>query len=82
MPERGRARGAGQEQHAPSVVQRLALVIASCALNGYPQGMISAIFNAIRMVLGLVLDVITLPFRVVLALLGGAEFEFRRFSRK
>jgi hypothetical protein len=44
--------------------------------------MISAIFNAIRMVLGLVLDVITLPFRVVLALLGGAEFEFRRFSRK
>jgi hypothetical protein len=42
--------------------------------------MISAIFNAIRMVFGLILDIITLPFRLVFALLGGAEFEFRRFS--
>lgn len=33
------------------------------------------------MVLGLILDIITLPFRVVFALLGGATFEFRRFSR-
>ena len=42
--------------------------------------MISAILDAIRMVLGLVLDVITLPFRAIFALLGGAEFEFQRFS--
>jgi hypothetical protein len=43
--------------------------------------MLSAIFAAIAMVLGLILDVITLPFRLVFALLRGAEFEFRRFSR-
>lgn len=43
--------------------------------------MIAAIFAAIRMILGLALDLITLPFRVLFALLGGAEFEFRRFSR-
>ena len=43
--------------------------------------MISAIFDAILMVLGLILDIITLPFRLVAALLGGAEFEFQRFSR-
>jgi hypothetical protein len=43
--------------------------------------MIGAIFSAIWMVLGLALDIITLPFRIVFALLGGAEFEFRRFSR-
>ena len=43
--------------------------------------MISAILNAIRMILGLILDIITLPFRILFALLGGAEFEFRRFSR-
>lgn len=43
--------------------------------------MISAIFEAIRMIIGVVLDIITLPFRLVFALLGGAEFEFRRFSR-
>ena len=43
--------------------------------------MISAILNVIRMVLGLILDIITLPFRILFALLGGAEFEFRRFSR-
>jgi hypothetical protein len=42
--------------------------------------MISAIFSAIRMVIGTVLDIITLPFRLIFALLGGAEFEFRRFS--
>jgi hypothetical protein len=42
--------------------------------------MISAIFDAISMVLGLVLDIITLPFRLLFSLLGGAEFEFRRFS--
>jgi hypothetical protein len=29
------------------------------------------------MVLGLVLDIITLPFRRFAALLGGAEFEFQ-----
>jgi hypothetical protein len=44
--------------------------------------MISAIFSAIMMVLGLILDIITLPFRILFALLGGAEFEFRRFSRR
>jgi hypothetical protein len=43
--------------------------------------MIAAIFSAIRMILGLILDIVTLPFRLVFALLGGAEFEFRRFSR-
>jgi hypothetical protein len=43
--------------------------------------MISAILSAIRMVLGTILDIITLPFRLLLALLSGAEFEFRRFSR-
>jgi hypothetical protein len=43
--------------------------------------MISAIFSAIRMVVGLLLDIVTLPFRILFALLGGAEFEFRRFSR-
>lgn len=42
--------------------------------------MISAVFDAIWMVLGLVLDIITLPFRLLAALVGGAEFEFRRFS--
>jgi hypothetical protein len=43
--------------------------------------MIAAIFDVIWMVLGLVLDIVTLPFRVLFALLGGAEFEFRRFGR-
>jgi hypothetical protein len=43
--------------------------------------MISAIFSAIAMILGLILDIVTLPFRILLALLGGTEFEFRRFSR-
>jgi hypothetical protein len=43
--------------------------------------MISAIFSALAMVLGLILDIVTLPFRILFALLGGAEFEFRRFSR-
>ncbi len=44
--------------------------------------MIYAIFDVIRMVIGLVLDIITLPFRALIALLGGAEFEFQRFSRR
>jgi hypothetical protein len=43
--------------------------------------MLSAIVGVIVMILGLVLDIVTLPFRVVFALLHGAEFEFRRFSR-
>jgi hypothetical protein len=43
--------------------------------------MIGAILAAIRMILGVILDVITLPFRLVFALLSGAAFEFRRFSR-
>jgi hypothetical protein len=42
--------------------------------------MIAAIFSAIRMLLGLILDVVTLPFRLLFAVLGAAEFEFRRFS--
>jgi hypothetical protein len=41
--------------------------------------MISAIFAAIGMVIGVILDIITLPFRLIIALLGGAEFTFRRF---
>lgn len=49
--------------------------------RGYLPRMISAILDVIRMVLGLVLDIVTLPFRGLFALLGGAEFEFRRFSR-
>ena len=44
--------------------------------------MISAILNAIMMILGLILDIITLPVRLVMALLGGAQFEFQRFSRR
>jgi len=42
----------------------------------YPDGprYPSQIFEAI-------LDIVTLPFRLLFALLGGAEFEFRRFSR-
>ena len=44
--------------------------------------MISAILNALMMIIGLILDIITLPFRIVIALLGGAEFEFQRFSRR
>jgi hypothetical protein len=43
--------------------------------------MISALFSVIRMLVGLVLDIVTLPFRALLALLGGAQFELRRFSR-
>jgi hypothetical protein len=43
--------------------------------------MVQAILNVIRMTLGLLLDIITLPFRALFALLGGAEFEFQRFSR-
>jgi hypothetical protein len=43
--------------------------------------MLSAIIGAIMMILGLILDIITLPFRILFALLGGAKFEFRRFSR-
>lgn len=42
--------------------------------------MLSAIFGVITMILGLIVDIITLPFRALLALLGGAELEFRRFS--
>ncbi|HEX2318985.1 MAG TPA: hypothetical protein VHJ18_08385 [Streptosporangiaceae bacterium] len=43
--------------------------------------MFSSLFALIAMVIGAVLDIITLPFRAALALLRGAEFEFRRFSR-
>jgi hypothetical protein len=42
--------------------------------------MLSAIVDVIMMVFGLLLDIITLPFRALFALFGGAEFEFRRFS--
>lgn len=42
--------------------------------------MIRAILNVLGMIVGLLLDIVTLPFRALLALLGGAEFEFRRFS--
>jgi hypothetical protein len=43
--------------------------------------MLQAILNVIRMTLGLLLDIVTLPFRALFALIGGAEFEFQRFSR-
>ena len=43
--------------------------------------MLSSIFAVIAMVIGVVLDIVTLPFRAAFALLRGAEFEFRRFSR-
>lgn len=43
--------------------------------------MIGAILKVILMVLGLALDIVTLPIRAVLALLGGVEFELRQFSR-
>jgi hypothetical protein len=43
--------------------------------------MLSAIFGIITMIVGLALDIVTLPFRIVFALLRGADFEFRRFSR-
>ena len=52
------------------------------AVLGTPATMFSAIIGVIAMVLGLILDIITLPFRIVLALLRGADFEFRRFSRR
>lgn len=43
--------------------------------------MFSAIISVIMMIFGLILDIITLPFRIIFALLGGATWEFRRFSR-
>jgi hypothetical protein len=43
--------------------------------------MIEAILNVLRMIVGLILDIVTLPFRAVLALIGGAEFEFQKFSK-
>ena len=49
--------------------------------RAYDPAMVQAILNVIRMTLGLLLDIITLPFRALFALLGGAEFEFQRFSR-
>jgi hypothetical protein len=45
-------------------------------------GVLSAILGVIVMILGLILDIVTLPFRLAFALLRGAEFEFRRFSRR
>lgn len=42
--------------------------------------MIRAILNILRMILGTILDIITLPFRALFAVIGGAEFELRRFS--
>jgi hypothetical protein len=44
--------------------------------------MLTAIFSAVWMIIGLVLDVVTMPFRLVAALLSGVEFEFRRFGRR
>jgi hypothetical protein len=43
--------------------------------------MFSALIDTVAMILGLILDIITLPFRIAFALLGGAKFEFRQFSR-
>lgn len=44
--------------------------------------MLSAIFSVIAMVMFLVIDLITLPFRAILALVHGTEVEFRRLSRR
>ena len=41
--------------------------------------MSGAIVSALLMIVGLILDIVTLPFRILIALLGGAEFEGRRF---
>lgn len=49
---------------------------------GYFTGMISAILGAIAMVIGPTLDLTTLPFQILFALIGGTRFEFRRFSRR
>ncbi len=43
--------------------------------------MLSSVVSVLRMLVGLIIDIITLPFRAAVALLGGAAFEFRRFSR-
>lgn len=43
--------------------------------------MLNAIVNVLQMIVGLILDIVTLPFRAVLALLGGAKFEFRKFGK-
>jgi hypothetical protein len=43
--------------------------------------MLSAIINVLQMIIGTVIDVITLPFRAVIALLSGAKFEFRQVSK-
>lgn len=43
--------------------------------------MLGAIANALRMILGTILDIITLPFRLLFALIGGAEFEFSKFGK-
>lgn len=51
-------------------------------LTGRRCHMIGAIIGAIVMILGLILDIITLPVRIVIALLGGAEFEFRKFGKR
>lgn len=44
--------------------------------------MLTAIREVLWMVLGLILDIVTLPFRIVAALLFGAELEFRHFGRR
>ena len=43
--------------------------------------MLQAILNVLRMIFGTILDIITLPFRALAALLGGAKFEFAKFSK-
>jgi hypothetical protein len=56
--------------------------VVAARSGGQTVPMLTAIIDAILMVLGLILDIITLPFRLVIALLGGAKFEFQRFSRR
>lgn len=70
-------------------MQMVALMGKSLHYARYGQGsmgtqvdVLSAILGVIWMVLGLVLDIVTLPFRIVFALLSGAEWEFRRFGRR
>jgi hypothetical protein len=48
---------------------------------GTRPGVLSAIANVLQMILGLILDILTLPFRALFALIGGAEFEFRKFGK-
>ncbi|GGO43582.1 hypothetical protein GCM10012287_07090 [Streptomyces daqingensis] len=48
------------------------------AESGYPDGMFRAIADALRMVGGAIATVVTLPFRLLAKLFGGASRTGRR----